>query len=323
MKASWVGLMLFFGSLWFSLPTQTIAQAHFQTADNGARRIVSDTVLLPDWLRAFDGDAVISIGRLSYADNEIKNLRVPIRISKNKLVVVGDGRVGEQGKLILKWRVNLDERSNEISIAARRIDLNELSLLSDKASGLFDLTLDINGDGVSLDEILSDANAVLMVDVGQGTLDSNDLERAGSNMMSYLVAGLNPFTKRAAVTAFKCSKTRLNFIDGKANAERMFGLQTEHFTMMCGGMIDLATERSSLKCQPRQHFELAPDGLSVVESIDVGGTFAKPTLQVNKLGLLERGASLGAGITGLGLNQIGGILRREDSNSIVTCDFLR
>ncbi|MFP6782167.1 MAG: hypothetical protein VCB59_10765, partial [Gammaproteobacteria bacterium] len=102
--------MLFFGSLLLSLLTQTIAQAHFQTAHNGPRRIVSDTVLLPDWLRAFDGDAEISMGKLSYADNEIKSLRVPIRISKNKLVVVGDGRVGEQGKLILKWRVNLDER---------------------------------------------------------------------------------------------------------------------------------------------------------------------------------------------------------------------
>ena len=42
---------------------------------------------------------------------------------------------------------------------------------------------------------------------------------------------------------------------------------------------------------------------------------------VNKLGILERGASLGAGITGLGLNQIGGLLRRADNDAMAACEI--
>jgi hypothetical protein len=310
------------GCLAIFVCADSIAESLSPRIVGGPESVISHNILLPNWLKEIQGVAEISIGRVSIAGNEIDNLRIPIQIREGKFTAAGSGQIGREGDFIFQWTQELEQRTNEISVVAKSVPSTDLSLFTDNVSALFNLRFEITGGGNSLAEILSVANGLLTVDVERGTLASNDLERAGSDLLSYVVAGLNPFATRDTTTHFRCAKARFDLVAGKAHAERIIGLQTEHFTMMCGGELDFGAELTALQCRPQQHFELVPDGLSVVESIDVTGTFANPRMSVNKLGILERGASLGVGITGLGLNQLSGLLRRAESGSVGSCEIL-
>ncbi|MDA0823971.1 MAG: hypothetical protein O3C28_16350 [Proteobacteria bacterium] len=83
--------------------------------------------------------------------------------------------------------------------------------------------------------------------------------------------------------------------------------------------MNFGTEQVGLICRPHQHKRLVPDGLSVVQSVEIFGTFSKPEIKVNKLGVLKRGVSLGIGFTGFGINQIGDLLAQARPSTVEPC----
>jgi uncharacterized protein involved in outer membrane biogenesis len=278
------------------------------TADLANDRFMSTAQLLPSWIAAFSGEAEFQAERIVIGRDRLENAVVPIQFDSHKFSVQRAHAAIGSGTVELDWNHNIANGQNSVTFAGHDLSAGDFATLRSLVDAPVDFRIELDGLGRSPYEFLFDARGNVKVDLGPGAFASNDLEQAGSDLLSYIVAGLNPFASRSEETPFRCAKARFEIHGGEVPELQLLGLQTEQFTVLCNGKMNFNTEHVELVCRPHQHTGFVPDGLSVVPSVEISGTFSEPEIDINKLGVLKQGASLGIGITGFGVSQIAGLL---------------
>ncbi|MFT4583401.1 MAG: hypothetical protein ACI915_002643 [Gammaproteobacteria bacterium] len=282
-------------------------------------RFVSTARLLPSWIAAFSGHAELQVERIVIGRDELQNVVVPIQFGSRKFSVRGaQGAVGS-GHVELDWNHDIANAQNSLTLVGRDLRTADIATLQALIDAPVNFHIELDGLGRSLHEFFSTAGGYVKADLGAGSFAGNYLAQAGSDLLSYMVAGLNPFASRSEETPFRCARARFEVHRGEVAEMQLFGLQTEQFTVLCNGKMNFGTEQVGLVCRPHQHKGLVPDGLSVVQSVEIFGTFSKPEIKLNKLGVLKRGASLGVGLTGFGISRIGDLLAQTRRSTAKPC----
>ncbi|TDJ64753.1 MAG: hypothetical protein E2O36_01180 [Proteobacteria bacterium] len=301
------------------MPIASVLGADEDELLESAPRMFSLAPILPGWLASLTGHAEVNAEELIIGENELRNIRLPIRIENRVIMVDGDSTALAAGKVSLSFRQDQVQMHTTLTLRGEGMAAATMAaFVMHEISAPFDFELEINGNGLSPHDIAATAQGFLFIDVGAGVIANDDINRAGKNLFALIVAGINPFGKDDKSTRFRCAMARLHVVDGKVATTRLLGLQTDDIEIVCGGTLDFDAEAISLQCRPLMHASLGSGSAALLKSIAVTGPFLQPEFEVDTVGLLQQGASFGVGITSINLTNIAGLLRGATDDA---CDL--
>ncbi len=193
----------------------------------------------------------------------------------------------------LKANVVMDGRSNPIAVKAQlqahRVLLSQLfpSLLPNPSSlGDIDGTLTLQGRGNSIDKMLATANGTVSIALAKGEVSQLTMEKAGLHVWEMLALKMSG-DKRIAL---RCAVADFDVRNGVMAADTLV-FDTQVTTLLGSGTVDLAQETLNLDLNQRTK-RTSP--LALRSPIQIRGSFAQPSIGVDKTKLALRAAGAGA-----------------------------
>ena len=102
------------------------------------------------------------------------------------------------------------------------------------------------------------------------------------------------YTKKASETILECAVAYLPAKDGVVNIADSVGIQTDKLNVSLSGSINLGTEAVNLNIYPQEKSGLTT-GLNLANLVKLQGTLTKPSVGINKAGVIDSAVSIGLG----------------------------
>ena len=261
----------------------------------GAGRVLPDLPFNTERWDSVDADVQLRAKTLDRADAlPLENLQTHL-IMKDSVLTLNPLNFGFAGGQ-LETQITLDGRTPPIQahaqMRARKLQLAKLFPTLDlgKTSiGQVNGEFDLEGKGNSIGQMLGSANGKLSLVVANGQISRLMMEKAGLHLweiVSLNLTGDQPVKLRCGVADFAVKK-------GVMQAGALV-VDTQVTTLFGTGTIDLTTEALDLVLDTRTK---TTSPLSLQSPIYVRGSFAKPSVQIDKGKVLTRAI----GAIGLGL----------------------
>ena len=179
------------------------------------------------------------------------------------------------------------------------------------AGGNVELAFDLKGSGASLHQLASQANGVLQISVGNGTLASQFLNKGGDFVITVFDA-INPLYKNSKQTVLECAVAYLPVNNGAVNIQNSVVFETDRLDTVLSGSIDLRTEALNLTISPKEKSGLTT-GLDLAGLVKIVGTLQNPSTGVNKAGVVNSAVNIGLGFLTGGIS-----IAAENAKSLAT-----
>jgi uncharacterized protein involved in outer membrane biogenesis len=167
--------------------------------------------------------------------------------------------------------------------------------VTDLLTGAVDLEFDGRSAGGSLRQIMAGLDGKVVMVMGKAELATPLFDLIGAD----LVQSALPWAAHDRDTHINCAVIRFAARRGLATSEALL-LDTAKVTVLGVGTLDLGSERLALVLTPRPKEHSL---ISLATPIDVGGTFAAPTIAPNQMALAKdaAGAVIGSVIMPFGI----------------------
>ncbi|MEJ2383337.1 MAG: AsmA-like C-terminal region-containing protein [Xanthomonadales bacterium] len=185
--------------------------------------------------------------------------------------------------------------------------------------GTFELVL--HGQGRTHRELAASLDGRLRMNYGAGELAPASFSFLLTDFLSELIAALNPFSQREAVTRLDCLVIGADATDGQVEVGPAV-IHAERLTIVTKGDIDLHTERIVLDFETRPRTGIGISASDVINPfVRVGGTLTKPAITLNPAGTVVEG---GLAVATAGLSILAKSLAKRYLSSRDPCgDALR
>ncbi|MCP4329167.1 MAG: AsmA family protein [Alphaproteobacteria bacterium] len=239
------------------------------------RFVFTEDPLPLDGLHAVDADLELRIGSAILASGlRAENLRAAIKLANGRLTLspLVTGLSG--GTVDINLDLNDSKGPPRINarLDARAIDFGRLLKdmdLSQDVTGKLDGKAAIQGAGASPRAIASGLNGSLEIVRGQGTIDDRLFRIAAAGLDDIL----SPMMGEDDKMKLNCLAIKFDIVDGLATSKALI-VDTDAFTILGGGTIDLKTEEIDLT------FDTESKGVnltSLATAFNVHGTLAQPS----------------------------------------------
>lgn len=242
-------------------------------------------------LHAMDADVELVAARVNSPKLPLESMDAHL-VLDDGLVTVRPLNFGAAGGKLAS-NVRVDARRSPADFA---IDMNiqkvQLPQLLPKAKVLKDSvgtiqgSMKLQGQGNSTAAILGSSNGNLSVIMGQGRMSNLLLEVAGLD----IAEALGFLIGKDQQVALRCAYADFEVVDGVATA-RSVAFDTTDTALLVRGDLSFGEEKLDLTLLPRPK-DMSP--VSIRTPIDIGGTFAKPSIAPKGGPLLLRGAAVAA-----------------------------
>lgn len=185
-----------------------------------------------------------------------------------------------------------------------------------------DFSLDIDGRGRSLAEVMGNGNGRVLVRVGPGTVPSH---LGSADLLFDTLRLLNPLSARGAHTRIECAVFNFGVREGLASSREGVALRTDQLTVLGGGLVDLKTEGLDIGVQPKPR---SGSGLNVAslggDLVRIGGTLSDPKPVADAEAVAGVGLKVGAAMATGGLSLVAeGLFDRATADEDVCAIALR
>ncbi|MCD6187143.1 MAG: hypothetical protein J7K09_03165, partial [Desulfuromusa sp.] len=157
-----------------------------------------------------------------------------------------------------------------------------------------DLDLELSGQGDSAKALAASLNGEITWTAGAGLIQY-DAGLVGSSLLFGIARKLNPLVKDDKNIKLKCWVLHYDIVDGIATTDKRIAFDSDKLQLLGTGSINFKTEEIKL---------LVSSNAKVAEFIQVAGSLADPQIQLNPVGVLKEGASLGVAIFTLGISKV-------------------
>ncbi len=265
-------------------------------------------------LRALDGRVALKAGRLRVEPRlELSDLDLSLDLTDGRLTIapLSAGLAG--GTLRIEAEVDGAKEIPQVTVKvqAKNLDYGDLMTrygVTDKLSGTLDLNLDLQGQGNSARAIASTLNGRSEVISDGGKIDSTLLKVLGTGLGDILGPLLGGGGGQARLN---CLVSRFQIQDGLATSRAMI-LDSESFTVVGGGTIDLKTERLNLQLHSSTR---TPSLASLAVPFDVTGTLASPRFLPDPIAAATGVAKSAASLVGITVDELGALLGQPKAAS--------
>jgi len=272
-------------------PEEAAAAQEVQALEKTAERVFSDAPLPLDLLHRHDVDLAFESERLEILHTDIHALSVTVagREGRSKIEVIR-GRIGDR-PIDALFTLNADVQPPTLAVLIDldRIPLPPISQLNAVLQGgELLLKVDVEGQGLSMQEIMAHLNGHTTLAITDSRTPNNALNRFGAGIS---ISSINPFDESTVYTTLHCAAARFEFTDGVATTPRGLAIQLPRVTWLGSGLVDFNDEQIDLRVQPRaRRTVLSFSGLA--RMLQFAGPLTNPRLVVNPMGLVTSGANL-------------------------------
>jgi len=177
--------------------------------------------------------------------------------------------------------------------------------------GFVNLTLDLDGAGESIAQIMGAANGEVELEFFNLLVDAKALELVGSDIGLQVLRAVNPFLEKEDSVEFECGLFQADIQEGMLTARNTVAAQSKRIALVGGGVADLATEQLEFVVTPKPRKGIGISASNLARIVRIGGTLGGPRLEVDPRGVLQSGAKVGAAIYTGGLTILAeGLLNR-------------
>ena len=155
-------------------------------------------------------------------------------------------------------------------------------VVTEKVAGEGDVQIDLAGDGVSLEDILSTANGRLEFISGPATVDIQPMFVTVNivDLTTTMFQGLLPQKRK---TELNCMVTRWNLEEGVASSDELL-LDTPQFTVGASAVINFDTEEIDVVIRPKAKQRRL---LDVATPVQISGTLSNPLILPQRLPTID------------------------------------
>lgn len=249
-------------------------------------------------MRRFNAELSLRAGLIKLREHRLRDLDVGATLRDGAFALDLKRVSFHDGSVI--GRLSVAEGANAPTVAARfkvaGLDVGSLEAAL-RGSALLESTLDatveLRGTGHSPHELAAGSDGFVRVALGEGRINSRYAEMLAADLMRSLVPGGDAFAR------LNCGVARLDVADGVAQLSS-FLVDSERMAVGGEGSADLGAETLALIMLPRPK---NPSLLSLAVPINIGGTFARPTVGPDQMALATgvAGALIGTAINPLGI----------------------
>ena len=279
------------------------------TGQPTGKRVFSDAPLPFDVLKKANGDVELAVDRLVTRTLVLEKVAVTAKLDDGNLTLeptvhIAGGTLG--------GTVNIDARTQPTKVAAdlgaKQVSIGTLTkeIRGYETSRGLDSSLDLklSGRGESVRDLMAGLDGNVRLEVGEGRLKNDVLDRVGADLFSQIIGIAVPEDEKDGTTALNCGVLRFTVSDGEAIADQTIVLETEKVLVKGGGLIDLKSEKLDLgaKLAARKGIGIGTGTLSSLAKLQ--GTLAEPVLGTDLTEVVKAGAKVGIAFVTVGLSLV-------------------
>lgn len=273
------------------------------------RKIFSDAPLPFDVLKKANVSIELAVDKLITRQLTLDKVDVAARLDDGNLTIkpaahVAGGKVG--GTIDIDTRAQPAKFSaavdaKKVSIGALTKEIRGYETSRGLESGL---AMKLQGQGNSVRDLMSGLNGDVRLEVGEGRLKNDVLDKVGADLLTQIIGIAVPKDAEDDTTQLKCGVVRFAVVDGDAIADQTIVLETDKVLVKGGGLVDLKTEELDLgaKLAARQGIRIGAGTLSSLAKLQ--GTLAEPQLGTDLTGVVKVGAKVGIAFVTAGLSLV-------------------
>lgn len=239
-------------------------------------------------------DLHLTAERFNLAHARYDRLEIGVLLERNHLEIRPFSVIGERGGMFsgeFMLDSSLTRPEMEATLNATNMKLNLGALEGQDVTTLpaANVNLQLAGAGLTHREIASGLNGRVRLDVGPGKLAPSGFSFLVSDFTTELFKTLNPYSEKSEYTELDCAVAAADIVSGQVKLDPAI-LHTRQLTIVSSGKINLENERLDITFNTKQRKGLGLSATDIVNPfIKVGGTMAKPSLQLDPAGTAVKG----------------------------------
>jgi uncharacterized protein involved in outer membrane biogenesis len=270
--------------------------------DAQSDKVFSNDPILLDALDLFNADINLSAKQVVTPSLPISDTLLSMSLQDGTLTMKPLNTMIAGGSL--KGELSLDNHNNNYlvtDLSITGLQPEKVVDIKDKLKGAkTDITLNIEGSGKSVSEIMAGLNGKVLVQVAEGQMPDSALGALGTDLLS----AVNPFSADADTTLLECAVVNLSIKDGLATADNGIALSTDKMNIIGNGTINLKDETLSIDIKPEPKEGIGISAGKLASLVKLGGTLANPTPTTDAAGVLTTGASAATAVATGGLSLV-------------------
>ena len=288
-------------------------------------RLFSDEVIDFSVLDIADINLELKVKRLLLPDRELDNLNTRINLHNGSLELaplalgIAGGKVSGTVSFASTHALSLQLYLSDIDPSALLLVEQGQQALIKGAPINADISL--KGKGKSVAEVLAHADGLLLLELGEGRIQSQALRLIGGDLLMNLANTVNPFAKKMNYNELKCGVVHFRIKAGEMTSRNGIAFETDHMNIISSGTVNLANEAIDLSINTETREGLGLNVTNMVNVVKLGGTLAEPGMAVDavKTGMVAArtaGAIVSGGLSLLGETLLNRVM--ADSNPCET-----
>jgi uncharacterized protein involved in outer membrane biogenesis len=270
-------------------------------------KIFLDTPLELEGLQKVNATLDLQIKQILLPVLGLDNFKTEVVLKDGHLIVnpfvadVGGGRLNSHLDLQAKG----NQATASVKVDVKKLDLGEMLRklqITDALDGMLDLDINLKGQGNSVAALMAGLNGDFIVILGEGQMPVKYINLVGADLTSSLTRLLNPFGEKVDRAHFNCAVCDFNIKDGMAKSDVIM-IDDPRKTLISEGTINLKTEALDfgIHTKPKEGIGTEKTGKisvslsEITKPFKLGGTLARPSLQIDATGTLK---TVGAALLG-------------------------
>lgn len=308
-----------------SLDSKVLDLDEMWPPDENAEKVFPDTPLPLDTLRSVDANVALKGARVVSSGVVLSPFSLDASLRDGRLTLnTGGGLYGGTVAGSIDYHAASKKPRMDIHVNAKQFDLGALVNAREGSEvmtgGRSDLSLKLRGYGANPRAIAGSSSGELVTKVGSSKLSNTAVKTIGADVLMSLVRAVTPAEEDDEVTHLECGVVRMDFNDGIGETDRGIAAETKRVNVTGSGTIDLKTEEVdiAIRTEPKEGLGLSASSLSSL--VQVGGTLANPSPELDPVGALKTGATVGAALATGGLSLLGQALFNRVTADDAPCD---
>jgi uncharacterized protein involved in outer membrane biogenesis len=288
---------------------QTVADTGTQTSkpEKKTDKIFPNTPLELEGLQKVNATIDLQIKQILLPNLALDNFKTRVDLKDGHLIVnpfvadAGGGRLDSHLDLLAKG----NQATVSMKVNVKKLDLGEMLRklqITDALDGMLDLDIHLKGQGNSVAALMAGLNGDFIVILGEGKMPVKYLNLVGADLTASLTRLLNPFGEKIDRADINCAVCDFNIKDGIAKSDIIM-IDDPRKTLISKGTINLKTEALDfgIHTKPKEGIGTEATGKisvslsEITKPFKLGGTLARPSLQIDAMGTLK---TVGAALLG-------------------------
>lgn len=224
---------------------------------------------------ALPGKIDLVLKDLVYEGQEIGNITAPVRFNAEGLSIVPlTIDLPHDGTL----KADVAYHGNKLTVSAKAEDIDYALIIPGASGGNLGGTLDLDGVGATIDDVLTGLNGKVALSGGEGRLSGDAISLWASDLLSRVMTGTK---KHTDVTCLLLKGDIRRGIFTPAQAV----LDTDSVLVRATGSIDLGRQRLKLLVTPSPKDAAL---ISLATPLNVEGSWDNPSVKPDKRAMLEK-----------------------------------